>query len=187
MHRKDNLFFRNQWGSFGCLFFYSETIVQNLRYTKGMTYFLKENLDVLEGNITEAIEKLEEVGGELRTAVTQSSETWHDNFPFENAQQQARLLMQRIDDLERLRKDAIKVEPPKDTSTVAIGHLITVRDIETGLTQTFRIGSYIAFTENTISYASPLGSLFIERPAGQTIKGMVGTRERKFEIIAINK
>ena len=140
---------------------------------------------VLEARIQETIEKLRKVGTELRTAVTQSSETWHDNFGFENAQQQARLLGQRLQDLEHIRKNATIIPLPKNVITVAIGHTVTVRDLETNSIQTFQIGSHITFTKNTISYASPLGALFLGKGIGQQIKGMIGSKEREFKVIEI--
>ena len=150
-----------------------------------MVYFLKEDLALLEDRIKETIAKIEEVGNELRLATTQSSETWHDNFGFENAQQQARLLSRRLDDLEQLRRSAITVEHPKDFKTVAIGHKVIVADAETGETKTFHIGSYVTFTAHTISYASPIGLLLLNKKIGQHAKGAMGTKQVEFEIIDI--
>lgn len=150
-----------------------------------MAYFLEKDIAVLETHIQETIEKLKETGVELRNAVTQSSETWHDNFPFENAQHQARLLQQRLDDLEHIRRNATIINTPTDTASIAIGHTVTARDIDTDAMQNFTIGSHITFTENTISYASPLGALFLGKRIGERTKGMVGPKEREFEIIEI--
>jgi transcription elongation factor GreA len=150
-----------------------------------MAYFLKEDLHRVELKINETIENLKEVGNELRLATTQSSETWHDNFGFENAQQQARLLGQRISDLEQICKDAVIVEKPQTHEVVAIGHTVAVKDLETETIQTYRIGSHIAFTKDSISYASPIGKLLLGKKIGQRISGMIGTKEKSLEIIDI--
>lgn len=150
-----------------------------------MPYFLQQDLEALDQKIADVIEQLKATGMELRTAVTQSSETWHDNFGFENAQQQARLLTQRLDDLEHIRRNATIVEAPTDTLSISIGHTVTARDTDTNAIQNFTIGSHITFTENTISYASPLGALFLGKAVGQRIKGVIGPKERQFEIIEI--
>ncbi|HBI25638.1 MAG: hypothetical protein UT41_C0001G0244 [Candidatus Wolfebacteria bacterium GW2011_GWC2_39_22] len=150
-----------------------------------MPYFLEDDLKILESYIEETVVKLQETGAELRNAVTQSSETWHDNFPFENAQQQARLLEQRLQDLEHIRRNATIIAIPQTNAAVAIGHTVTARDSETGEEKTFRIGSHVTFTENTLSYASPLGALFLDKTVGQHAKGIVGTKEREFEILEI--
>lgn len=150
-----------------------------------MHYFLAEDLALLEQKVQETAEKLKDVGNELRLATTQSSETWHDNFGFENAQQQARLLGQRLDDLEKIRRNAFVIEMPDQNKAVAIGHTVTVKEATSGETKMYRIGSHIAFTQNTISYASPIGSFLLGKKIGQRAKGIIGTKERVFEIIEI--
>ena len=155
------------------------------RYTKDMPYFLKEDLEVLEQAIRQTITKLKDVGGELRDAVTQSSETWHDNFPFENAQQQARLLEQRLKDLEKIRRNATVVDGPTNNDTVSMGHTVTVRIIDTGEVREYRIGSHVTFVKDTFSYASPIGALLLGTKRSQHVRGTIAGKECEFEIIDI--
>lgn len=151
-----------------------------------MAFFLKTDLAIVEATIQETIEKLRETGAELRNAVTQSSETWHDNFPFENAQQQARLLEQRLKDLEQIRRNATIVEMPKTNMTVAIGHTVTIKNTETNEVKKYKIGSHITFTKDAISYASPIGALLLGKKVGQRTKGTLGKSLQEFEIIEIS-
>lgn len=150
-----------------------------------MHYFLAQDIEALERKIQETVEKLKEVGEELRTVMTQSSETWHDNFGFENAQQQARMLEQRLDDLEHIRRNAKIIEPPSHIDTVAIGHTVIVKEVQTEKCKIFRIGSHMAFTEETISYASPFGSLLLGKKVGERIKRTPDTTTPEYEIIEI--
>ena len=135
-----------------------------------MAYFLREDIDIVESKIHETIEKLRETGAELRTAVTQSSETWHDNFGFENAQQQARLLGQRLHDLEQMHRNAVIVAKPQTNEVIAIGHTVTVKDIETGTIQPIASAA-ISHSQKTRSHMHPLsgGSCSAKRSGNERV------------------
>lgn len=150
-----------------------------------MHYFLAEDLDLLERKMAETVKKIKDIGEELRTAISQSSETWHDNFGFENAQQQGRMLSQRLDDLEQIRRNATMIERPSNTKTISIGHTVIAKDGKTGTLKTFRIGSHIAFAQNTISYVSPIGSLLLDKKVGERVKGAIGAKEFDLKIVRI--
>lgn len=70
-------------------------------YMNEELYFLKEDLEALDVKIGELRSKLEEALKEGEESTRQSSETWHDNFPFEEAQRQFSLLAGQLERLNR--------------------------------------------------------------------------------------
>ena len=54
-------------------------------HMKEKYFFLKQDLEALDARIQELRDKLDETLKEGGESTRQSSETWHDNFPFEEA------------------------------------------------------------------------------------------------------
>ena len=155
---------------------------------KDEIYFLKQDLEALDARIQELRDKLEETLKEGGESTRQSSETWHDNFPFEEAQRQFSLLAGQLQKLVDIRKKAKEVEISTDKNKVGIGSIVTIENSVTGKTKTFKIGSFLILADDsgkTISYDSPLARIIMGAMAGETRSGNIGKNDVKFKIVRI--
>lgn len=151
-------------------------------------YFLKDDLEALDAKIGELRSKLEETLKEGGESTRQSSETWHDNFPFEEAQRQFSLLAGQLQKLVDIRKKAKLVDVSESSDKVIIGSMVTIRDEASGENKTFKIGSFMVFSNDggrTISYNSPLAQIIMGAKIGEARIGKIGNAEKNFKIIKI--
>jgi len=158
-------------------------------YMKEEYYFLKQDLEALDARIQELRDKLEETLKERGESTRQSSETWHDNFPFEEAQRQFSLLAGQLQKLVDLRKKAKEADIPSDKNKVGIGSIVAIQNSATGEIKTFKIGSFAVFVETgekTISYDSPLARIIMGAKVGETRSGKIGKNNVKFKITEIS-
>lgn len=151
-------------------------------------YFLKEDLEALDAKIGELRSKLEETLKEGGESTRQSSETWHDNFPFEEAQRQFSLLAGQLQKLVDIRKKAKLVDSAASNDKVIIGSMVTIRDESSDQLKIFKTGSFMVFSNDggrTISYNSPLAQIVIGAKIGEVRSGKIGIAEKSFKIIKI--
>ena len=78
-------------------------------------------------------------------SVGQSSETWHDNFGYEDGRRQFAMWSKRLSELQEIRSCAVAVEPTNNCERVAIGSRVTFEDTATGNRRTLRIGKLHEF------------------------------------------
>ncbi len=133
-------------------------------------YFTRGDYEKLQKKIRETEDKLDEVSKQIGEACQQSSETYHDNFPFEEAVRQQGLWSRKLRDLIDLQRDVEIVHPTADPAEVAIGSSVTVEDMTTGRQETYTIGSHgvagYSDEPNVISYDSPLGDCLMGAQKG---------------------
>ena len=156
---------------------------------KDEIYFLKEDLEALDARVKELRDKLEETLKEGGESTRQSSETWHDNFPFEEAQGQFGLLAGQLQKLVDIRKKAKEADFPSDKNKVGIGSIVTIKNSVTGKTKTFKIGSFLVLADDsgkTISYDSPLARIIMGAKSGETKSGKIGKNNVEFKITEIS-
>lgn len=148
-------------------------------------YFLQEDLDQLDLKITELKNKIKEEKKNKHISVTQSSETWHDNFGFEEAEKQINFLANEIIRLLDIKNRAFIINPKKGKQ-VKIGSEVIYKD-ETGKELKVTIGSYLILQNknNHISYQSPLGKILMNAKEGEIKKGLINGKEKNFIILKI--
>jgi len=151
-------------------------------------YFLREDLNQLTANIREAAERVRAVQQDMAVSVRQSSETWHDNFGYEDGRRQFAMWSKRLSELQEIQSRAEAVEPATNTERVAIGSRVTFEDTETGNRRTIRIGSYMVFTNapDTISYTAPLARIFLGAAEGDEVAGLINGRKREYVILSVD-
>jgi transcription elongation GreA/GreB family factor len=151
-------------------------------------YFLRDDLNQLAVNIREVAERVRTVQQDMAVSVGQSSETWHDNFGYEDGRRQFAMWSKRLSELQEIRSCAVAVEPTNNCERVAIGSRVTFEDTATGNRRTIRIGSYMSFSNapDTISYTAPLARIFLGAAKGQEVSGVINGRMREFFIVSIN-
>lgn len=91
--------------------------------------FLRKDYDAVVAKIEELGHGMWELGQEKGLWADQSAETWHDNFGYEQADQQQCALSERVQDLVQMKNDAEIVER-RLPGEVDIGSRVTIEDIE---------------------------------------------------------
>jgi transcription elongation GreA/GreB family factor len=120
--------------------------------------FLRKDYDALVAKIEDLGHGMWELGEEKGLWADQSAETWHDNFVYEQSEQQQWALSERAEDLVQMKNEAEIVER-RIPDEVDIGSRVTIEDIESGEQKSFVVGSYQVFDQqhdDEISYAAPL-------------------------------
>jgi len=151
--------------------------------------FLPEDLRYLEASIDSLRAEIRRVKAESAESTEQSSETWHDNFTFEEAQRQLRMLLNQLGGLSRTLERSRTVDVPGRPERAEVGATVTYRDTGGGPAETLTIGSAMVGPEmaerGCVSYLSPLGALLYGGRSGEHRTGDVGGRRLTVEILAV--
>jgi transcription elongation GreA/GreB family factor len=144
--------------------------------------------DALQQQVANLEAELARIKLEARTAATQTSETWHDNFGFEDATKQMRGIKNRLDDLRLLLSSATIVEPDDDKTVVNIGRTVTIWDDTNGYEDTFQIGGYMVMgkRDDVISYTAPIAQIIMGAKVGDVVSGPVNGSNRTIRVDSID-
>ena len=124
--------------------------------------FLRKDYDALIAKIEALAGELREAGEEKGLWANQSAETWHDNFGYEQEQQQW-AISERAEDLVQIKNKAEIVER-RIPGEVDIGSRVTIEDVESRERKFFSGRSYQVLDQQEdegISYAAPLAEPFL--------------------------
>jgi transcription elongation GreA/GreB family factor len=92
-------------------------------------------------------------------ATEQSSESWHDNYNFEESQRQLKMHLNNLGRLSNAREKAEIVSPPAEFSIVDVGALVEFKILGTEKTFDAHVGSYLVGEINRekgfMSYDAP--------------------------------
>lgn len=126
----------------------------------------EERIAVLE-------QKIKDLGPEFHEVLNQSSETWHDNAPFDAVVEKQHLLVAEKTHLREILSKASLVVPKPKKDTVGIGSIILLegkrgeQKIRIAGDWTHQSGKTISETM-TVSRRSPLAQAMIGKKAGET-------------------
>ncbi len=150
-------------------------------------YFLQEDLEELDKRISEIRGRISYYREEKHLSVTQSSETYHDNYGFEESERQIKRLYGQLEELAEIKNKSEIVEPPKSNAKAAIGKKIKIKDIETGEEKEILLGSYMILKNGSaVSYESPLGKILLGAKKGSVKKGVINNKNVSLKITEIN-
>ncbi|KKQ07768.1 MAG: hypothetical protein US18_C0008G0009 [Parcubacteria group bacterium GW2011_GWB1_36_5] len=151
-----------------------------------MYSFLPEDWKRFEEQIENLKARIREIGQDMGASCREGAETFHDNFAYEQGERDQRMWAQRFRELKHIHERSRIVQiDHQHPDKVTIGKVVTVRN-EDGVTETFRIGSYLTFDDsNTIPYNSPLAKLLIGGMLHKQKIGVVGGILRTYTIIKI--
>lgn len=159
--------------------------------------FLEQDLSALDQEIERVrglIREAKEMGQE---STEQSSESWHDNYNFEESQRQLRMYLNMLGGLSKAREHARIVSPPPSTDTVAIGcrvrfeQCVVLPDGRTrgSFEDEFSIGSYMVGDQlreqGFISYDTPIGRALIGSRVGDVVDADIGGQKNRLVLLAI--
>ncbi|NTW62403.1 hypothetical protein HGB25_03290, partial [Candidatus Saccharibacteria bacterium] len=116
------------------------------------------------------------LGPEFRSAFTQTSETWHDNAPFEAVRDQQTILAAERYHLRQIIQSSAPSIPKQKQSTVGIGSHVTLTNLKNDKTTvyfiagdwTYRAGHKLG-DATIMSRKSPLASAMYGKKAGDTV------------------
>ncbi len=91
-------------------------------------YLLPGDRVAAEARIAELEQLIQDLGEDFRDAFTQSSETWHDNSPFEAVRDKQSMYAAELHQLRTLIRSSTLVAPKKKRATAGIGSLVTLEN-----------------------------------------------------------
>ena len=139
-------------------------------------HVLEEDKTLARQRIIDIEREILEMGPAFHEALNQTSETWHDNAPFDALREKQAVLAAELQTLkEVLSKSAPSLPAPRN-ATVNIGSRIKLENLAKKTHHryllaghwTYRLGEFIE-DHMIISCQSPLGASLIGKKAGETI------------------
>ena len=146
-------------------------------------YLLPDDRVAAEARIAELEQLIQDLGEDFRDAFTQSSETWHDNSPFEAVRDKQSMYAAELHQLRTLIRSSTLVAPKKKRATAGIGSLVT---LENGK-QYFIAGDWTAKAgrhEDNVYWVSchaPVAVAMLGKKSGDTLQ--VAGRSETIEAI----
>lgn len=157
-------------------------------FTKDAFYILDADREWAWARIAEIEKAIEDLGPEFEEAFNQSSETWHDNAPFEAVRDKQTLLAaERFSLLQTINRASLD-RPKSVKGKVGIGSVVAIK--EGGKITKFliaghwspKVGEYVGGAMVT-TCASPVGQALLGKAAGET--AVVAKPPRKLIVIAV--
>jgi len=119
----------------------------------------------------------------------QSSESWHDNYNFEESQRQLKMLLNHLGGLSNASERSVVVELPEQPDVVEVGVRVEFKNLSSNHVDTFNIGSYYVSDElrdlDFISYDTPIARALLGARVGDQRTAKIGGREVQLEVIAL--
>ncbi|MFA6227607.1 MAG: GreA/GreB family elongation factor [Patescibacteria group bacterium] len=159
-------------------------------------FFLPQDYDRLLIRRQELARYYQQIKSGLAEDASQSSETWHDNYIFEQAMRDLDLYGKRLSELDELIGQAEIIYPADNSASVAIGSRVELIDEQETKT-VFKIGSYNSggrpeHAEHEkdgiviVAYNSPLGQKLLRRRLGEELQLFLAGAVKKYRIKAID-
>lgn len=146
-------------------------------------YFLPDDFTLLEKKIETLHQEIDRLGKAIGLSSDVSGETFHDNFDYEECSRQQAMWSEEIRKLTIIKRKAKMVSPNESGDIVAVGRTVTLDN--NGKNMTIRIGSYMTFSSESVSYASPIVKLIFGAKSGDTKEGLIRGQKTKIHILEI--
>jgi transcription elongation GreA/GreB family factor len=144
---------------------------------------MKQGLQILDSDKEYAKKRIAEIeaeilalGPEFRDAFTQTSETWHDNAPFEAVRDHQDRLSAERHQLKQILFNSLPSIPDQDKSTVGIGSTVTLKNLKTEkLSKFFIAGDWTPLAGDKsgdatiVSRKSPIADAVFGRKIGDEV------------------
>lgn len=150
--------------------------------------FLRSDFNALLRRIEEVRATMRALGAEMGRACNQTSETFHDNFAYEDGERRQFMWGEELRKLTHMRDATVIVDAPTDARLVRVGCVVTVFDHDRERTRTFRVGSYLNFDQDpsVVSYPAPLARIVMGAEVGDVCEGVIQGRAVELEVVAID-
>ncbi len=150
-------------------------------------FFLRSDFDALLRRIEELRATMRALGAEMGAACDQTSETFHDNFAYEDGERRQYMWGEELRKLTHMRDSAHIVGRPARADHVSLGRTVRVLDHQTEQERTFTVGSYLSFDADpsVVSYRAPLARIVRGAEVGDVCEGRIRGREVELEVLEI--
>lgn len=121
--------------------------------------------------IKELERQIQDMGPEFQDVFTQSSETWHDNAPFDALRDRQSVLAAELDELRTLIRHSTLTKPRAKKGTVGVGSIVSLENgkrYEIAGDWTHRAGVHDDGV-TTVSCAAPLAQALLGNKVGDHI------------------
>ncbi len=147
-------------------------------------YFLASDFQELVIRIENLHKEIARLGKAIGRSCDVSGETFHDNFDYEECSRQQAMWSQEVKKLTAIKSRARIVEAQNnDNLSVSVGRTIVISN--NGEPQKIKIGGYMTFSPESVSYDSALVKLIFGAKIGDVKEGLIGDRKTRIEIIKI--
>lgn len=100
-------------------------------------YILDEDKSAALKRIVELEKAIQDLGPEFYDVFNQSSETWHDNAPFDALREKQSVMDSELQGLKSIIKDAATRLPKQNKKIIGIGARVVVEDVDSNKTHTY--------------------------------------------------
>lgn len=140
-------------------------------------HILAEDKQWLEARIRELEQTIQDLGPDFYDVFNQSSETWHDNAPFEALRDKQSVLFSELSALKRVRAHAVLGLPKKKPGVVNIGSVVIIKGKKIFVAGSWTPRAGTKKDEATIvSAESPLAQAILgKKPGHETAYGTIET------------
>ena len=154
-------------------------------------YFTREDFDILLREIESVDDRIKLAAKEMGLSCQQSSETFHDNFGFEQAERDRGMWSNHIRQLMEVKNNAEIIVPGPNQGKVRMGRMVKILDLDTKDEKTFRVGSYMILNAekadgtSTLSYDAPLPKALLGAGEGDYREVLFGGEKHRYVILKI--
>lgn len=131
-------------------------------------FFLKEDHASLLTKMNNVLLELKRLGDEIGDSCSES-ETFHDNFDYEEGGRQQRMWTEHLIRLRDIKENSEIIKVNNSNDCIGIGKKVTLKSVS-GEVITKKIGSYMTFSTHDLSYRSPLAKMLIGKKVGEEVK-----------------
>lgn len=157
---------------------------QNLEKNSDPIYMTENELQELKIQAEEKKKALDEATKAIWEATEQSSETRHDNAPFDAAVEQSNLLNRQYQDIVHQISRVVIIEPPLKSDKVVFGTTVEVL-INLKMKKIFTIWWVSKLNEGKITIDSPLWEAIMWKKEWEEWRFMVWSKESTVKVIKI--
>jgi transcription elongation factor GreA len=149
-------------------------------------YMTRYGLEAIRRRIASLEQQYHESLGRAGAAAQNDSNSYHDNFEYEEGMRRADLLARQVSMLRETVKSAVVAEYPAQAEWVAIGHVVAVDIEESGICRLLICGEGEGgIIDDGCSVASPLGQVLLGMRAGETQIANLPRGARKIRVVSI--
>jgi transcription elongation GreA/GreB family factor len=138
-------------------------------------YILEEDKALAQKRIADIEREILEMGPAFHEALNQTSETWHDNAPFDALREKQAVLAAELQTLKETLSKSTTTLPEPEKQKVNIGSKVKLEDASKKSQHymlaghwTYRLGEFIG-RHMIISCQSPLGASLLGKQIGETV------------------
>lgn len=152
-------------------------------HVKKKYFFLEEDYFIFLEKMKNVANEIQRLGDEVGESCAES-ESYHDNFCYEEGGRQQRLWKDHLKYLQNIKENAKIIKQRTIDGRVNIGSLIELKT-ESGNIIKKRIGSFMTFSDDDLSYNSPLAQALIGKTVNSKIRKEINNEIVYYQIMKI--